>query len=765
MPAGKQAGRPSEVIPADDQQPAWYLAWAEYHHSLWSQNYCYVSPLGYSNDIGRSMKELQDYGAGSQSTDKYRGILDKKLKAEDGSDAWLTNISWDPPQVLPTIRERIIDRVMEMRFDPSVIAIDDMSMQRKENMYLRDVVAASGPGRDLMQKTGMAPDNVSQNALIMEPDDLAQYKALGGYSLGAEIALTEATLVSLDLCQYFPNTHRQVLGDLFDYGHAHVEVRTNPGDRIQSVQYIDPQMAIVPMSQYEDHRDVTIAGYFRPVSIAKLREESGFDEETICEIAKGYNGYMGNHTYGTLSVRSYPSGRYSGNAEYDKFSVMVQTSYFIAGKAESHIVGMHPSGSRVYDRVKAGAKIKKADSGYRIENDFIQNVYRVDWVVGTKYIYAYGIDNTVVRDGVPGDMKALLPIVTFRAKRKSMTELCISTIDDICMAVYKKRHIIAKMPPAPNVFIDISALERVTQLGSLKLKPNDLLDLYTVRGVMIGSMTADFDDFPNRGSAPSPIIPLPNTTLDQLNAIQADLEISWKALRDITGINEITDGSGNPNNVLNKVAGAFESSTNRALSWLYTANQSIQTDIYKQLAMRYQRVSATGELAIKHIPMSSMTAEVIRLTPDIALSSFHVIVRPGIDAIAKQQLIATVTEYRQSSQIGPEDAMAVLNMLARGEYRKAQFFLARAVDRKNKQAMLMAQQNSQAQAQAQAQAGIAIEQEKAKTLEMEYQYKLRLLDAEYKLKQSLETGKIVTTAEAGMAQTIVNNQAAAQAAA
>lgn len=743
LPPSGTALQPSAIVP-DVMSDAWFLQWAKWMYGRWRGNECTVNHTGYPHHSEETIETLRAYGRGKQSIEKYRQILDKEIKLDDNTNARLLNISWRIPQVYPTYRERIIDRLMEMKYEPAVIAIDEPSIKKKDLIYLRDKIAASPDGRRLMQESGIVPTNVTDNALVMDEIELDQYKALGGYQLAAEIALSEAVMATVDLCKLFPSQYRQVIEDLLDIGVGHLEVRHNPGDRMQSVEYIDPEYAIVPASQYDDCRDVTWGGYLKPSTVSSVRMESGLGENEMMQIAKAYGSKMDNSKFGNAWANAYGARdtfAAGQGSPFDPFNCMVFTGYFVCSKVESHIVGIHDSGSKVMNPVKYGTKISPESEakGFKVESSAIQYVYKFNWVVGTDIVYGCGEDSVVSRDGIPGAMKALIPIVTFRTSKMSVTEACMGVVDDICLNVYKKRHIIQKMPPAPNIQIDPAALENVTHLGNMRLMPQDLLDIYTVRGILFATSTKDFDDsFPGQASPPKAITELPNTSLDQLRTIQIDLEMSMQQLMSITGTNEVADGLANPTNVVSGVADLASKASNRALSWLYTANESIQTNVYIQLAKRYQAIASKGEMSIKWLPIGLDTVRVVTLNPEVALSDFMVIVKPGINELAKQSLINSVTTYKQSGQVSPADEMAVINMIARGQYKKAQFYLSTAVARKAKQDAMIGQANAQAQAQAQGEAGVAVEQAKAQSEAMRMNGEKELLMLEYQLKNEFE---------------------------
>lgn len=742
FPNTKSASRPSSLYPGEDNK-SWFLDWGKYMMNQWWAGGCLVSQSGFCNWSEETIEVLRQYGRGSQSPKKYNMVVDKEVKTKDGNTYSITNISKRVPQIYPTMRERIIDRILEMRFDPQVVAIDDPSIKRRNLAYYRDKIAVSAKGKATIAATGVNPSNTTDISSIMSDKDVDILRALGGYNLATEIALTEAVRASMEVCKVHPAIARQVIEDLVDIGIGHLHVRNNALTKMQEVEYVDPAMTVIPLSQYDDCRDITWGGFLRPLSIASLRDEinrSGdkVDESKLLEVAKGYRMFMGNETSPYVLDGQYAMhADYGAGYRYDQFQVMVLTAYIVAGETETYIAGIHNSGSRLYKRVPDNTTLKAESeaNGFKLNRNVVQNVYRINYVVGTDIVYGCGIDDLIVRAGLPGSMHAMIPIVSYRLNRKSITESCISEIDDLCIGIFKSRLIIANMPAPPNMEINLSALESVTQLGDLVLDPLDLLDIHRVRGYMLTSRD-EYSDMPG-GTPAKPFSELPDGSLALLNSVSLTIEQALSRLRDISGVNEIADGSANPTNVLTSTVNAYTTASNRALSFLYTANQSIQDMLHTQLARRYQAIAASGGATLKWVPVRTDVAKVVSITADISFGDYIIVSKPSIDKENQQMLLASVQTYKQANAIEAVDEIAATSMILRGEYLKAQFFLASAVQRKREADTLMAQQNTEAQAAAQGDAAVRIEEAKQKTMAMKGDVEAMLIEKKKVAKMEL----------------------------
>lgn len=200
--------------------------------------------------------------------------------------------------------------------------------------------------------------------------------------------------------------------------------------------------------------------------------------------------------------------------------------------------------------------------------------------------------------------------------------------------------------------------------------------------------------------------------MEHLQAINLVLQDKINTLRLVSGMNEITDGSGNPTRVQNGVASAYESSSNRALNEIYTANESFTKSLILNVGRRYQAAMAGGEVTIERVMPMSSTVKTIRLLPEYAIGDFEFYVRPVESIEFRQKLMETLGQSRQEAKISEADYLITCNLINQGRVELAQFYLVRAVAKK--QAVDAEQQIAAIQAQSQAQAETAKVTEAAK---------------------------------------------------
>lgn len=717
---------PVTPISPEEHNDRWYLDWARYAYARHCANEGIVSTDGMVSGSRRSIQESRAYGLGEQSTNRYRRQLDLtvdrngKILPESTNTSELNpesflNISWENVDIYPAFLNRIIDRIMERSYRPGVVAMDSNARKSKQMAYLKDRFAADANMKAFSNSVGVKPNNVSDEVDSMTQEDVDVLNGLGGYRMAAEMELEEAIVNSFEFSQYEPVVRRQIIEDILNIsiGAAHV-----CGDDHQYIEYVDPARLIAGRSAYADCRDLDSAGFTRELSIAALRAESGFSEMELLEIARNNMSHYGNSRYSLpqsneFAVRESFQTPFQSSG-LDMFKVEVLTLYFVGLDVERFIAGIGKMGGKIFDQVQRSSTLneRNINAGKQVVDSQRQYVFKVNWVIGTEKVYRTGKTEITARDGAHGQMRAILPITMFKTNGKSFTQKVMSIIDDIQIAVLRGRAMMNKMPPPPGLAIDMSAMEQSFNVGDLNMTPETALELYSIRGYYLWASKMEYS-LPGEGiQSRVPFQPITSNFMEHLQAINLVLQDKINTLRLVSGMNEITDGSGNPTRVQNGVASAYESSSNRALNEIYTANESFTKSLILNVGRRYQAAMAGGEVTIERVMPMSSTVKTIRLLPEYAIGDFEFYVRPVESIEFRQKLMETLGQSRQEAKISEADYLITCNLINQGRVELAQFYLVRAVAKK--QAVDAEQQIAAIQAQSQAQAETAKVTEAAK---------------------------------------------------
>lgn len=754
--------RPQTDAAADAQ---YYLNWCQYVYALYCNNYTLVTPGGYMPSISSSsLEELRLYGRGQQPVLKYQNQIDvSNIKGENNSKVGLLNISWRTTQVFQKLREIIIDRLMSVEYEPNIVALDMPSIKRKKMAYDRDKLATAAQSKAAFAALGKTPSQLSPEVLEMGPTDVDVMNQMGGYKTAAEIAFQEAALACLQFSDFDPEIRRQILEDLVDAGHMATHIRYDKASGQQVVEYVDLKGLICPRSEYDDCRDMHFAGMLKTRSVSWLRQYSGLGEDQLLDVAMKYRNSGANgqfavdlNGYEQFSRGNYTQ-RYQGSYPYDQFQVKVMTLYFIGADVERYVMGHRPEGNMIFTKVNPNSTLNRSDErrGKEVVDNIVQYVYKVEWIVGTNYIFNYGVNDVVPRDGSPGAMRAKLPIAVYRCNKGSITDACIGAIDDLQLALYRRRHVLTVMPPPPNLSIDVSLMQQGLDLGNLKLSPLDQTEIYSTIGYYYYASKSEFA-LPNEGSNRPPITALPDTTSAYLAMLGQEILNSIQMLREISGVNEMVDGTGNAKDVLNKVAAGYETASNRSISGLYTAQQSHYKSMVKLIVKGLQCRLAYGDMKLNYLPIGSEVVRIIELYPEYSLHDFDISVIPGVDGTSRQMLIQALVSNRDQQKIDEATYFNVLLLIQQGQVRRAQFVMAKAVANmeaaKQKHDLDIIKQQSAAQGE---QARVT-EEAKQKTLELEGQMKIQQVVA--KGEQDRETERLKAQLAAGQQALQTQNQ-------
>ena len=710
----------------------YFLDWCLYIYALYCNRYCLVTPGAFLPGVSStSLEELRLYGRGMQPVQKYRDKIDvSKIKGPDNKRIGLVNISWRTHRVYQKIREIIIDRLMSVEYEPGIVALDMPALRKKEMAYAADLLATAGPSKAMFEQLGMIPDGVNEDVMSMSKTDVEILNQMGGYKTAAELALQEAAMACLQFSNFDPEIRRQLCEDLVDAGHMATHIRYDRASGQQVVEYVDLAGLIAPRSEYDDCRDITYAGMLKMRTISWLRQYSGMDEKELMDVAVRYKSIAGNAQFGAnfnnfeFNNRGAYTQRFNGSYPYDQFSVQVMTLYFIGLDVERYIVGRRPEGNMIYAKVSPDAALNRRDEkkGKTVSDNVVQYVYKVNWIVGTNYIFDYGISDVVTREGAPGAMRAKLPIAIYRCNKGSVTDACIGAIDDLQLAIYKKRHALTVTPPPPNMAVDTSIMQDSVRIGDLSLTPVDAAEIYSVLGYYFFASKNEFSAA-GEGSNRPPISPLSDSTSQYLATLGSEVLTAIQSLREISGVNELVDGTGNPKDVLNGVAQGAEVASNRSISGLYTAIAAHYKSTVSLIVKGYQALCAYGKQEFAYLPIGSEVVRMLKLYPEYSMHELDVSVVPGVDGNSRQLLLQALISNRDQQKIDEATYLTVLTLIQQGNIKRAQFVMAKAVA----DAEVRKQQHDieiiKAQSEAQGAQAQVTEQAKQQTLAMEAQFK------------------------------------------
>lgn len=696
-----------ETFRPEDRDEQFYLRMANYVYG----GYClgdnvYMRNGGYMwSNNGRTVFELRAYARGQQPINKYKKIID--FRSDKGERRELDNISWENTYTFNKFRNIALAQIAQAKYRPGVRAIDTASGEARTLQYLNDRLAADPRSKALYQQVGMVPQGVNAMTQGMDMSDVDAFNALGGYRLAAEILMTDAIQASFDISGQ-DSLFEQIHEDLFDIGFCSALVYRQPGSSEYKIRYVDPNGVIVPRSIYKDFRDRQYCGVVERCTIASLRLQTDqLSEEQLAAAARVYAGQLSNPQWNTgwFNGAQIPRATRSGfsalrNARYDDFACDVLTLYFTAMDAEKYVAGLRRDGAPVYDRVSSDAQLSYSDqqNGKYFDNVPVQYVYKCRWIVGTDIVFDCGKDDTIIRQGSKGSKTVIHPLLVYALNEPSYVERCIPVIDDIEIAVRKKRLSMAMLPPGPGLQVDMALLEETVQIGEETYTVKQLTGIYFNTGILYHRSKNEFGDNTGGSNRP-PIAPMPSQKLAELQTFITDLQTNLQILRDTLGTNDVAAGTAKTDDLLNGVANQMQQTANNALAPLFSGNREMYLNMEKSLAMKYRTAVAWGDIELQYMPGSRSLPKFIKLDKSLLDVEFYFTVEAMPSREDQQMILQYLQNLSQQGRVGDDVYFTIYNMVREGDIQKAQLLLSIEAAKADKRRQEEALKNIEAQGQ------------------------------------------------------------------
>jgi hypothetical protein len=692
----------------------------------------------------RRLKEFEqnrDYANGTQDTAIYKQILNS-LDPNNG-DGTLLNIDWSPVPIVPKFVKIVVNKILSRNPYPNIEAVDPLSVSEKEKkkaevkagVELKGLLSElEGVGVKTGYDVESLPDSVEEAEIFLDTN----------IKIASEIATQIATELTLTWNEFGERIYRRCVDDLVSIGMAVVKRENDPNYGIVE-NYVDPAYFIHSYTEDPNMSDLIYAGHVRRMSIMDLKRQAGdqFTEEEYQKLATMVQ-YQYNNNSSRLTQSYYDKNLQSVAYGYDEFIVeilefeflSVDDVYFEEKESRFGNVGFYYKGFK-YEPPRESVYDRKP---YRMQT---ATVYGGKYVIGTNFLYDYGVKKNIPRN-VHDLTRARLSysVVATNLRRmipKSMVSMVKSFADQLQITHLKIQQAIAKAKP-DGLMIDIEGLENV-QLGrGGELQPLDIQDIYEQTGVFYYRSKNPEGGFQN------PPVREINNQIRNINELIALYNHYLRMIRDATGLNEVVDGSTPKGEQLVGVRQqAIEASNNATYDITNAAMvlfKKVCDDIVRclQIIPKESVLYRTYEKAL-----GSSSMDIISSFAELPMYNFGVRVVAEMEDMDKAYLEANIQQSLLQKEIDLEDAIAIRKLK---DVNQAEQLLIVRRKKRLKQQQQMAQQNSQMQAQANAQVAQATSQAKmqeeqmkaqleAQKMQMEGQMKAQLLQIEYDLKMKL----------------------------
>ena len=665
------------------------------------------------------------YSRGLQSVHKYKNLINSS-----GDTSYL-NLDWSIMPIIPKFVDVIVGSLTNQDYKVLCNAIDPVStQQRKDDMM---DMAVDIMTKDFAEKLSVAsglPMGPSENTPESD-EELELYMQLN-YKQATEIAMEEGIELAFTINDWEEIT-RRVIRDLVDINIAATKSFVDANGI--GIRYVDPKYLVTSHSVHPNFKDMLHVGEIRQVTIQELKRIAGnqFSEDEYQDMARNYINRNGNPS-------SLSTTLIGAHYEYDKFTVDILDGEFkTVDIMHYEKKGNRYGGTTVNKKNKNYKPPKKSKYTREQITPQIETWYAGKHVIGTEYIFDYGLKENMLRP--KNNLARTLGSYTVYSPdhslidTKSMVERMMPFADQIQLIHLKMQQLIAKTRPN-GMAIEIGSIEGVSKGEGGTFTPLEVQDIYEQTGNLYYRLMDDSGD-PLHAR---PIQELKGGAGQYLQELMASYNYNLERIRDVSGINEVRDGSAPSNDALVGVQKLALLASNNATRGLNHAYIKIMEGVANRVALGLQDlVKYKGAYKGYINAIGETNMKVVNITKEISPVEMGIKIEALPDEVETELLEQNIQQSLAQKELRLEDAIMIRNIkniklanqmliLRRKKYMKEQQEQAAQQSRTNAEAQ---QQSAMMSAQMAQQAQDSKTESEMRIKQMEFQLKEQFAKAEH----------------------------------
>jgi hypothetical protein len=409
--------------------------------------------------------------------------------------------------------------------------------------------------------------------------ELELYQTMGGLRLSKEMEIEQAISYSLYISDW-SEIKRKMIDDFTDINCAGVKDYTDPYTKKAKIRYVDPINLVIQYSRHWDHRNSEYAGEVIRESISNIRKNTDIDEDELRQLAQFYNGRAGNANISSWGLDDLRVTE--GVWKYDDFQIEIMDAEWFSVNSKFRTTRKNERGEEwTYDDEWGKYQDK---SNRKTEVSKYKTVYRCKWVVGTDWVYDFGIQYDIPR---PGKKEVELSYKFYKLPGRSIVSVSVPNLDQIQLTWLKLQNALA-MSANAGIAVEYTSLQNM-KLGGEKFEPLDILSLRRDTGDLFYKLTTHT----GRMNVPGgfrPIQELQGGIGNQLQEFVTLFDLNMNFIRDLTGINQIADASSpDPNQSVGGSELAI-AATSKALKPIYSGYIRLKELVARSCSIRIQNI-------------------------------------------------------------------------------------------------------------------------------------------------------------------------------
>ena len=715
----EKANYPNHNIDPSEKGKDWCLSYAK---AAWS-DYTNHGTQSFHNNRGTYPK-IKDYAQGNQSINKYKQLLNVD---ESDNESWFA-IDWTVLPIVPKFRRIALGKLSKSEYNITATPIDALAQSdiemyyknTKAKMDLRNMAAKSIPGIEEFSALKAKPKD-PQNDEELEMHMAYTYKHNASIEMEQGIDLIFHT-------NDMEEKRKQINECLFDFGVAGYKEFIDSNGAVK-IRVINPGKLLISHCNKRDFSDKIHIGEITEMSIADLKQRAGgqFNEKEYQDIADRHSGRQGD-------TKMFPSNK-KFYKHYDDRKILVLDMEFFSVDQMVHESRTDKRGNKRFGRAGYNSSNKK-------KNKFIRSsyktVYKISWVVDSDYCFNFGLCTDMKRvksNLMDTDLSYHLFSPDFHnMKPLGIMEQLIPIADQIQISWYRLQNTINQARPK-GIMIELGALEDIPLgAGGQQMKPMDVIDLFNKTGTLVYRK----NDIGGKQTNYKPIEELENglgrDAMTYYQVIQNNIEM----IRQITGLNEFTDGSTPDARSLTTTAKLAAQATNNALAHIEQGERRLLERLASAVIVRLQDSVKKKPIEGYIRSLGENTMDFFKMTNTVSKHEFGVKIEDRPTEEQKARLMQILQASVAQGQVDFEDAVFIEQIT---NLKQAQQVLAYRIKKKREEAQQQAMQQQQQNGQIQMQSAQSAEQSKQQTLQMEMQAKMEMEKLKAELQSQLQKEK------------------------
>ena len=517
---------------------------------------------------GSKIHNLRLYARGEQSVQKYKDEL-----SINGDLSYL-NLDWTPIPIISKFVDIVVNGIAERLYEVKAYSQDPFGVvKRTEYMQaIQKDMAMAEFDKFVLDNFFIKTKESKIETLPASEEELSLHMQLD-YKQAIEIA-EEQAINMLFKGNQFDLIKRRFYYDLVVCGIGAVKTSFNTSEGVV-IDYVDPASLVYSYTDSPFFEDIYYVGEVKTIPINELVKEFPFLKQSDLEeiVSKKSNvAYSGRNGLGTFV-----------ELDINKVDVL----YFNYKTYMNEVYKFKRMGSGNDKAIAKDDSLAENDRYEKVARN-LECLYEGAYILGSNKLLKWQKASNMLRPKsdytkVKMNYSIVAPRM-YEGRIDSLVNRITGFADMIQLTHLKLQQVLSRMTP-DGIFLDIDGLAEVDLGNGTNYNPQEALNMFFQTGSIIGrSYTQDGDGNPGK----IPIQELNNGAGagNKLQSLIQTYNYYLQMIRDVTGLNEATDGSTPAERSLVGVQKMAAANSNTATRHILNSGMFLTAEVAEQLSLR-----------------------------------------------------------------------------------------------------------------------------------------------------------------------------------